>query len=179
MDSIFACCARKPPRVWPTRRNACRLSSRFCCGTAGVRAPCSRICGEREAARQRALAPTLDDETLRARVSEFVAWPGSDAPHFTGGAIDLTLADAVTGEPLAMGTEFDAFGPACALDFFDDLPTPNAKEFAHRRRLLADALRASDFVSYAAEWWHWEYGTARWARQTRRPRLYFPLLGDS
>ena len=38
--------------------------------------------------------------------------------------------------------------------------------FTERRRLLFHAMMQSGFANYPGEWWHFEYGTLRWAAAT-------------
>lgn len=114
-------------------------------------------------------AAHLSDED-RARLMDevLVFWSvPSDDParpplHSTGGAIDLTIIDA-RGAPLDMGTVFDHFGPEAATHYFagkDDTVHAN-------RMLLCDVMFAAGFTNYAQEWWHFDYGTPRWAFQTK------------
>jgi D-alanyl-D-alanine dipeptidase len=72
--------------------------------------------------------------------------------HNQGVAIDLTLCDLATGEPLPMGTEFDVFDPSAHVE--------NAKGDALRNRhRLRRAMQAHGFASYAKEWWHFVFVT--------------------
>ena len=85
--------------------------------------------------------------------------PATPPPHLTGGTFDLTLT--WQGRPLALGTAFDEFTPRShtrALEREESLERD-------LRRLMADRLLRVGFVLYAAEWWHVEYGTRRWAAQ--------------
>lgn len=99
----------------------------------------------------------------------FVSEPSSDPrtppPHPAGGAVDVTLT--YRHRPLALGTLFDAFVPAAAAAAFEGIEGP-VREL---RRLLTHRMLAAGFVAYPAEWWHFEYGTRRWAALTgQRPR---------
>ena len=71
----------------------------------------------------------------------------SGSRHNLGLAIDLTLADRATGQPLEMGTLFDTFSA--------DAYTANATGIAaiNRARLNA-AMSAERFTNYDQEWWH-------------------------
>jgi len=93
----------------------------------------------------------------------FVSPPSPSAatppPHLTGGTFDLTLT--WQGAALALGTAFDEFSPRAhtrALEQEDSLERD-------LRRLMVSSLLRVGFVTYAAEWWHVEYGTRRWAAQ--------------
>ncbi len=74
----------------------------------------------------------------------------SRSRHNLGLAIDLTLADHVTGTPLEMGTPFDTFDAAAH--------TANATGVvaANRAKLVA-AMTAEGFTNYDQEWWHFTY----------------------
>jgi D-alanyl-D-alanine dipeptidase len=71
----------------------------------------------------------------------------SRSRHNLGLAIDLTLADRASGQPLEMGTPFDTFSA--------DAHTANATGIAatNRARLNA-AMSAEGFTNYDQEWWH-------------------------
>ena len=40
------------------------------------------------------------------------------------------------------------------------------------RRLLYSSMRRQEFIVYSGEWWHFEYGTPRWAAISGRPGCY-------
>ena len=74
----------------------------------------------------------------------------SRSRHNLGLAIDLTLVDAATGEPLDMGTPFDTFSPAAH--------TANASGVAlENRHRLQRLMEAEGFVNYDQEWWHYTF----------------------
>ncbi|MDH4309919.1 MAG: D-alanyl-D-alanine dipeptidase [Acidimicrobiia bacterium] len=104
----------------------------------------------------------------------FVAPPSADPerppPHLTGGTVDLTLS--YEGRSLALGTGFDAFTPEAAATAFEDSPGM----VRDLRRLLYWSMRSAGFVVLNQEWWHFEYGTRRWAALTGAPPLYGPAL---
>ncbi len=84
---------------------------------------------------------------------------GTPPPHLTGGTFDLTLT--WQGQPLALGTAFDEFTVRAhtrALEREESLERD-------LRRLLVSCVLRVGFVTYAAEWWHVEHGTRRWAAQ--------------
>jgi D-alanyl-D-alanine dipeptidase len=81
---------------------------------------------------------------------EFLADPRRGSPHSRGVAVDLTLLDG-KGEPLDMGTAFDAFTPLSHHGRTD------VSVAAQRNRLLLMGLMTSagwDF--YRNEWWHYQ-----------------------
>lgn len=96
----------------------------------------------------------------------YVTRPSTDpqrpAPHTTGGTVDVTLTcDQV---PLGLGTGFDAFTADAHLAAFE---RPGRDRTVRQlRRLLYHAMSSAGFVGYRQEWWHYEYGTCRWAALT-------------
>lgn len=69
--------------------------------------------------------------------------------HSRGSTLDLTLIDAISGDELDMGTEFD---------FFDLLSWPSAtgvtaSQRAHRL-LLRSVMQQCGFDGVEEEWWH-------------------------
>lgn len=102
-------------------------------------------------------------EQAEARAREYISDPQTVFPHGTGGAVDLTLL--INGVQADMGTGFDAFVPEAARDFYRMYPPTNAREMlaAHNREILRDAMELAGFVGLDSEWWHFEWGTSRWA----------------
>lgn len=89
-------------------------------------------------------------------------------PHYTGGAVDLTLT--YKGTPLGLGTGFDDTTSAAHTESLEAEPTV-ARTL---RRVLYEIMSEAQFVVYAYEWWHFEYGTSRWAAITGNDPLYGP-----
>ena len=91
----------------------------------------------------------------------FMAPPSTDPrtppSHLTGGAVDLTLTFDHT--PLAAGTRFDDTSSRAFVDALEDQPGV-ARGI---RRALFHRMAAEGFVVYRGEWWHFEWGTRRWA----------------
>lgn len=106
----------------------------------------------------------------------FVSDPGTVYPHGTGGAVDLTLT--VGGEPAWMGTAFDEFTGQSARNWYRDHPPRGARdrEAAANREVLFAAMAQAGFAGHPAEWWHFEYGTARWAAAGGTEPLLTTLL---
>lgn len=106
----------------------------------------------------------------------FVSFPSEDPatppPHLTGGAVDLTLM--WQGHALRLGTDFD--------DFTDVAHTAALEQEAglirELRRLLYWTMHHAGLVVLDCEWWHFEYGTRRWAAVTGRPPIYGPADPD-
>lgn len=84
----------------------------------------------------------------------------SRSRHNLGLAVDLTLVDATTGEPLDMGTPFDTFSPAAH--------TANASGIdLENRHRLQRFMEAEGFVNYDQEWWHYTYDVSNPVRFDR------------
>jgi D-alanyl-D-alanine dipeptidase len=69
--------------------------------------------------------------------------------HSRGSAVDLTLLDTATHQPLDMGTGFDFMGPRAHLDAVGLSPLQR-----RNRKTLQSAMIAAGFAPYAKEWWH-------------------------
>lgn len=112
----------------------------------------------------------------------FVSLPSADPstppPHLTGGTVDVTLT--LDGHALRLGTEFDDFTDRARADALEPElrrhPTVGEPRWAERelRRILYWAMRSAGFVVIDCEWWHFEYGTRRWAALTGNAPLYGP-----
>jgi D-alanyl-D-alanine dipeptidase len=82
----------------------------------------------------------------------FVADPASGSRHNRGCAIDLTLYDLSTGEPVIMPGGYDEMSPRS----FADYPGGTTRQ-RWLRDLLREALEAQGFTVYPAEWWHFDH----------------------
>ncbi len=70
--------------------------------------------------------------------------------HNLGVAVDLTLVNLATDEPLEMGTPFDTFSAAAH--------TVNARGQARTNRdRLVRAMEHEGWANYPQEWWHFTY----------------------
>jgi D-alanyl-D-alanine dipeptidase len=102
----------------------------------------------------------------------FVSEPNEDPqappPHLSGGTLDLTLTYA--GTPLSLGTSFDDFTAAARADSLESSPSVERE----LRRMLFWAMHAEGYVVLDCEWWHFEYGTRRWAAIMGSPPLFGP-----
>lgn len=82
----------------------------------------------------------------------FVADPSKGSRHNRGCAVDLTLFDLKTGQPVEMVSLYDEFSDRAYPDF------PGGTT---RQRWLRDLLRrrmeAEGFTVYEAEWWHFDF----------------------
>ena len=80
----------------------------------------------------------------------YVSKPGVGRQnHCRGLAIDLTLYDLESGEPLAMPTGFDDFSSLADRDYSDI-----SGEAAANAKLLEELLERHGFRGYRGEWWH-------------------------
>ena len=70
--------------------------------------------------------------------------------HCRGNAIDLTLVDLDTGEPLSMPTGFDDFSAQADRDYADCGP-----EAAANALILQEAMERHGLIGYSKEWWHY------------------------
>ena len=100
----------------------------------------------------------------------FVANPATGSRHNRGCAVDLTLFDLETGEPIEMTGGYDEMSPRS----FPDYPGGTTRQRWHRE-LLRAAMEAQDFTVYEAEWWHFDYKD--WQRY-RIGNQRFEEIGD-
>jgi D-alanyl-D-alanine dipeptidase len=111
--------------------------------------------------------PEWDESAINAHARRFVAYPellpNRPTPHSTGGAVDITLFDIASGETLDMGSGFDEPVDASVCDHYERYFHP---EFTDRRRMLFHVMTVNGFANYPGEWWHFEFGTLRWAAAT-------------
>lgn len=80
----------------------------------------------------------------------YVSPPGTgNQNHCRGRAVDVTIVDMLTGEPLEMPTGFDEFSAKADRDYSDVSPVA-----ACNAQILADAMERNGFKGYSGEWWH-------------------------
>ena len=112
-----------------------------------------------------------DDESIFDMASRFVSPPKNDpdkvSPHMTGGAVDVGLVDEC-GLSCPMGSEFDETSKRSVTDYFEEKLRneelmPEEREYLFNRRILYNAMIESNFINYADEWWHYDYGNQNWA----------------
>lgn len=82
----------------------------------------------------------------------FVADPSRGSRHNRGCAVDLTLYDLATGEPVEMPGVYDEFSPRS----FPTYPGGTSRQ-RNLRELLRGAMEAEGYTVYEAEWWHFDY----------------------
>ncbi|MGH9381224.1 MAG: serine hydrolase [Thermoanaerobaculia bacterium] len=102
----------------------------------------------------------------------FVADPAQGSRHNRGAAVDLTLYELDTGEPVTMVGGYDEFSPRS----FPDYPGGTSRQ-RWRRELLRDAMEAEGFTVYEWEWWHFDYGG--WREFPIGNRSFEEILAES
>ncbi len=90
----------------------------------------------------------------------FVADPSQGSRHNRGAAVDLTLYDRATGQPVLMPGGYDEMSPRS----FPGYAGGTARQ-RWLRDLLRNAMEREDFTVYEAEWWHFDF------RDWRRYRI--------
>ncbi len=86
----------------------------------------------------------------------YVASPKSGSIHNFGFAIDLTIIDLTTMQAIAMGSDYDYFGPEAEYRYNNQLLLEKrlSQEEVNNRILLRQILRQAGFHSIDTEWWH-------------------------
>ncbi len=85
-------------------------------------------------------------------MKDFVANPANGSRHNRGCAVDLTLYDLSTGDPIHMVAGYDEFSPRS----FPNYPGGTARQRWYRN-LLRRTMEAEGFSVYEFEWWHFDY----------------------
>jgi CubicO group peptidase (beta-lactamase class C family)/D-alanyl-D-alanine dipeptidase len=83
---------------------------------------------------------------------QFVADPSRGSRHNRGCAVDLTMYDLRTGEPVVTTGGYDEMSDRS----YPDYPGGTARQRA-LREILRAAMEAEGFTVYEAEWWHFDY----------------------
>jgi len=83
---------------------------------------------------------------------QFVADPANGSRHNRGCAVDLTLVELATGEPVDMTGGYDEFTER-SYPFY---PGGTDRQRWHRG-LLRRAMEAERFAVYEYEWWHFDF----------------------
>ena len=82
----------------------------------------------------------------------FVANPANGSRHNRGCAVDLTLFDLQSGEPIHMVGGYDEFSPRS----FPMYPGGTSRQRWYRE-LLRRTMEAEGFTVYEFEWWHFDF----------------------
>ena len=83
---------------------------------------------------------------------DFVANPANGSRHNRGCAVDLTLYDRQTGQPIQMVAGYDEFSPRS----FPLYPGGTSRQRWYRD-LLRRTMQQSTFTVYEYEWWHFDF----------------------
>ncbi|HEY2840279.1 MAG TPA: M15 family metallopeptidase, partial [Pirellulales bacterium] len=83
---------------------------------------------------------------------DFVANPAKGSRHNRGCAVDLTLYDLKTGQPIQMVAGYDEFSPR-SFPFYSG----GTSQQRWYRELLRRAMEAEGFTVYEFEWWHFDF----------------------
>jgi D-alanyl-D-alanine dipeptidase len=83
---------------------------------------------------------------------EFVADPARGSRHNRGAAVDLTLFELASGEPVAMPGGYDEFSRRS----YPGYPGGTSRQRWHRD-LLRRTLEAEGFTVFEVEWWHFDW----------------------
>jgi D-alanyl-D-alanine dipeptidase len=83
---------------------------------------------------------------------EFVADPAGGSRHNRGAAVDLTLVELSTGEPVEMPGGYDEFSRRS----YPNYPGGSSRQRWHRD-LLRRTMEAEGFTVYETEWWHFDW----------------------
>ena len=82
----------------------------------------------------------------------FVADPRQGSRHNRGCAVDLTMYDLKTGQPVEMVSQYDEMSTRA----YPDYPAGTSRARWHRA-LLRRAMEDEGFTVYETEWWHFDY----------------------
>ncbi len=82
----------------------------------------------------------------------FVADPSQGSRHNRGCAVDLTLYDRKTGQPIEMVGGYDEMSDRSYPEYLGGTSLQR-----WHRDLLRTAMEAEGFTVYEAEWWHFDY----------------------
>ena len=85
-------------------------------------------------------------------MKDFVANPANGSRHNRGCAVDLSLYDLTTGEPIQMVSGYDEFSNRS----FPLYPGGTSRQRWYRYR-LRQAMEAEGFKIFEFEWWHFDY----------------------
>lgn len=131
---------------------------------------------------------TTDKHKITAHAQQFCANPEAFdprkprtwSPHFTGGAVDLTLRTLQNKQELDMDPP--GYGEQCYTHYTENLPPEKQTSDWHNRRtnrrLLYNAMTEAGFTNYPYEWWHYDYGTPLYAlaKQPAEPTFFYGVM---
>jgi D-alanyl-D-alanine dipeptidase len=82
----------------------------------------------------------------------YLADPAQGSRHNRGCAVDLTLFDLKTGQPVSMPSTYDEFSERAQPGYTGG----TAEQRAHRD-FLRKTMEGEGFTVYSTEWWHFDY----------------------
>lgn len=91
------------------------------------------------------------------------------APHPSGGAVDVLLG--IGNQAIRIGSDLDYMDKEANTDHFED-PKYKDSLVQNMRRIFVNTMIESGFICIDSEWWHFEYGTRRWAGKIGTEPLY-------
>jgi len=100
----------------------------------------------------------------------FVANPAQGSRHNRGCAVDLTLYDLATGDPVEMVSGYDEFSERA----YPAYPGGTSVQRWHRA-LLRTAMEREGFKVYEWEWWHFDF--TGWKRYPIGTKTFEEILG--
>lgn len=101
----------------------------------------------------------------------YLADPAQGSRHNRGCAVDLTLYDLKSGEPLSMPSTYDEFSESAHPDYAGGTAEQRAN-----RELLRKTMEAEGFTVYPTEWWHFDY--KEWRRYPIVNSSFSDLAGE-
>lgn len=111
-------------------------------------------------------------------ISNYVSIPNKDdilpPLHTTGGSVDLTITDLVTGKDLDFGIEFDDFSDLTNTSSYEKENSDGL--VGNNRRLLYNIMVESGFTNLPSEVWHYDYGNRSWGYYKKKPAIYKGVL---
>lgn len=105
-----------------------------------------------------------DSNERREDVHKRIASPDV-AGHPTGGAVDVTIRNSITGEYFDMGCEISEFEKGNYSYYSENVTTMEGGN----RGILQNCMVAVGFFPYYGEWWHFGYGDREWAFFYNKP----------
>ena len=119
----------------------------------------------------------LDEDKQRKIIKNYVSEPSDDFKipplHATGGAVDVTITDKLTGKDLDLGVSFDEFSELTNTNSFEK-DGMNLK-IRNNRRILYSAMISAGFTNLPTEIWHYDYGNRNWAYYKNKEILYIRI----
>ncbi len=124
---------------------------------------------------------SLKEKDIIEMAEQYVSLPSINpdrpSPHFTGGAVDLTIIDD-KGKYLFMDTEFDSFCQQSHTRYYEKKIEEGIKlslteiNWCLNRRLLYNIMASVGFSNFSHEWWHYDFGNQPWGYYQRKKARY-------